>query len=219
MTAAERRSRERRALRTRILQAARELFVRHGVEAVTMRRIADSVEYTPPVLYSHFRDKADLLRALCDEDLGLFLSALQRAARVPDPVERIRRMGRQYVDFALEQPHHYRLLFMTPIPEADRAELERRKGAASDAGQQAYGLLREAVRQSIAEGRFGPAHRDAERVTQALWAAVHGLVSLWIVHSNSPHVEWRAPRPTALALIDAALDGLSAGARAGGGAG
>jgi AcrR family transcriptional regulator len=213
MTAAERRERDRLALRARILQAARELFLSHGVEAVTMRRIADAVEYTPPVLYAHFADKSALLSALCAEDLALFHAALARAARLADPVERIRRMGRQYVDFALEHPHHYRLLFMTPTPDEQLEAKAREIAAGRFQGQDSYALLRDAVSECIASGRFGPAHKDAERTAQALWGAVHGVVSLWILHQCNPEIDWRAPRATAFALVDAALDGMCTSTR------
>ncbi|MCY2959333.1 MAG: TetR/AcrR family transcriptional regulator [Planctomycetota bacterium] len=214
MTAPERRERERQALRAKILQAARDLFLAHGIEAVTMRKIADAVEYTPPVLYAHFADKSALLTALCEEDLTLFHAALQRAARRADPVERIRRMGKHYVDFALEHPHHYRLLFMTPFPEEQIAAKAAQVEEGTTQGQSSYALLRDAVAECIATGRFEKHHKDAERVAQVLWGAVHGVVSLWILHARNPEIEWRAPRATAFELVDAALDGLCIGAAA-----
>jgi AcrR family transcriptional regulator len=205
-----RRERERAARRPAILAAARTLFAAQGVAAVTMRRIAEAVEYTPPVLYGHFRDKADLLRALVQEDSGLFLAALERSARIADPVERIRRMGRQYVDFALAHPHHYRLLFMTELPESELAEAGGSEPAGEDPGRRAYDLLLGAVRQCLDEGRIPRALGDAERVTQALWGAVHGVVSLWIVHGANPRCGFRPPRPTAHVLLEAALQGMLA---------
>lgn len=212
MTAADRRERERTALRAKILEAARALFVEEGVEAVTMRRIADAIEYTPPVLYAHFRDKAELLLALCEADMALFLAALERASRESDPVERIRRMGRRYVEFGLAHPHHYRLLFMAALPPESCA-LRRPEELETDPGQRAYGLLRSAVAESIESGRFSSAHRDAERATQVLWGAAHGVLSLWLVRGSDPNIDWRAPLATAHALLDASLDGMCAGAR------
>ena len=61
----ERRDREREEIRTRILDAARELFATEGYEAVTMRRIADRIEYSATAIYFHFRDKEALLQELC----------------------------------------------------------------------------------------------------------------------------------------------------------
>jgi AcrR family transcriptional regulator len=218
MTTADRKEREKLALRAKILEVAREQFLENGVESVTMRRIADAIEYTPPVLYSHFEDKAALLRTLCEEDMGLFHAALQRAARIADPVERIRKMGRHYIDFGLEHPHHYRLLFMTVLPEAELAAREERFRTDPGAAPESYALLHDAVAECIGIGRFAPEYKDPERVAQVLWAAVHGLVSLWIVHGmhgRDPHVKWRAPKGTASVLLDVTLDGLCRGGKGG----
>ena len=86
----ERREREREEIRTRILDAARELFASEGVESVTMRRIADRIEYSPTAIYFHFRDKEALLAELCDCDFRAFAQEFFVIARLADPVERLR---------------------------------------------------------------------------------------------------------------------------------
>ena len=70
MKSATRRKQQQDELRAKILDAARELFVAQGVEAVTMRKVADKIGYTATTLYNHFEDKDALLRALCDADFG-----------------------------------------------------------------------------------------------------------------------------------------------------
>ena len=99
----ERREREREEVRKKILDAARELFEREGYDNVTMRRIADAIEYSPTTIYLHFEDKDDLVRALCHEDFGRLLEALsliaaRRGSDRDDPAARprLRRLrGRQ----------------------------------------------------------------------------------------------------------------------------
>src|SRR5262245_8666913 len=108
----DRRQRERAAVRAKILDAARELFVTQGVEAVTMRKIAEKIDYTATALYTHFADKDALLRALCDADFLKLRGAFERIARMDDPIERLRKLGKEYVRFALEYPNHYKLMFM-----------------------------------------------------------------------------------------------------------
>src|SRR5262249_6593733 len=125
MGSLERRERVKQELRTRILDAARELFVEHGYEAVTMRKIADKIEYSPTAIYFHFRDKQSLIRELCDEDFATLAQKFQKIARVADPIERLRRIGRAYVAFAIAYPNHYQLMFMTPHPELMRPEESR----------------------------------------------------------------------------------------------
>src|SRR4051794_32343862 len=114
MGSADRRLRERQALREQILDAARALFATEGYEAVTMRRIAERIEYSPTAIYLHFADKEALVRELCAHDFAVFAAQFAKLARVADPLERLRKSGHAYVDFAVRHPHHYRLLFMTP---------------------------------------------------------------------------------------------------------
>ena len=195
-------------MREKILSAARELFIREGVEATTMRRIADAIEYTPPVIYCHFKDKEDLVRALCEQDFALFRAALDGAYHLSDPVERLREMGRAYVRFALEHPHHYRLMFMTPRPAFSEEELPEEHG---NPDYDAYECLRRAVRACIEAGRFAERYRDPEAVTQACWGAAHGVVSLYIVLGADPWVNFRPAAHTAELLMDAQIDGMLRG--------
>src|SRR6185369_13375110 len=116
MGSLERRSRERADTRQRILDAAREMFVRRGYEATTMRAIAERIRYTPTAIYHHFRNKEALLIELTSQDFRALAQAFQRIRTVADPVERLRAIGEAYVEFGLAHPMHYRLMFMTPHP-------------------------------------------------------------------------------------------------------
>jgi len=203
----ERRERERQEVRGRILDAARDLFVRDGYEAVTMRKVAEAVEYSPTALYLHFADKESLLRALCDEDFLSLAKAFQRIAKEPDPVERLRKIGHAYVDFALEHPNHYRLMFMTPKP----VKVEPSCGAEeANVDQDAYAFLRATVVETIAAGRLRPDLKDPDLVAQALWAGTHGVASLQIVMGSDPNMEMCPPKKVATVVIDAALAGMTA---------
>src|SRR4029453_6098074 len=110
----ERRTREREQTKSRILDAAREMFVDDGIEAVTMREIAKRIEYTPTAIYHHFRDKQALIQELCLIDFRAVAEGFQKIGRIEDPGDRLRRMGPPYVDNPLEPPSHYRFMFMTP---------------------------------------------------------------------------------------------------------
>src|SRR3954471_7756225 len=113
----ERREREKHDLRRKILDTARELFVKEGYDAVSMRKIAQEIEYSPTAIYLHFKDKEALFAELCSTDFRRLAGVFQSISTIKDPIERIRRTGRGYIDFALEYPNHYRLMFMTPHPE------------------------------------------------------------------------------------------------------
>ncbi len=206
MGSGERREREKDEVRTRILDVARELFAQEGVESVTMRRIADGLEYTPGALYRHFPDKAALLQALVVTDYAAFSQAFQTLGRIADPLERIRRAGEAYVAFGLTHPHHYRLLFMTAQPKEGPVEPVA-PDAKGDPRIDAYEFLDQAVHEASAAHQLRPDLTDLDSVTRLLWAGVHGVVSLAISRDGWPP---RAVRALARLMVDVLIRGLAA---------
>lgn len=203
----ERREREREEVRTKILDAARALFASEGYEAVTMRRIARAIEYSPTALYLHFKDKESLIRDLCRADFQSLAHSFSRIGKEKDPIVRLRKIGRAYVEFAEEHPNHYRLMFMTPPLRAegeDLAELGR-----GNPEEDAYAFLRATVAQAIGSGRLRPGLRDADLVAQAVWAGTHGVISLHIAKQGDPWIDWRPVKKTAALVIDALISGLT----------
>src|SRR3954454_501021 len=93
----QRREREKQDVRARILEAARELFVSHGYEAVTMRQIAEKIEYTPTAIYFHFRDKQALINELCAIDFLKLAQTFNTLTEIKDPFERLRALGTAYL--------------------------------------------------------------------------------------------------------------------------
>jgi AcrR family transcriptional regulator len=201
----ERRERYKEEIRQKILDAARELFVQEGYDAVTMRRIADKIEYSATAIYLHFKDKRAVLIALCDEDFLRLARELQKIGRIEDPVERMRLSGRAYVRFALEHPNHYRWMFMTPHPDHGPEESGIRVG---NPEEDAWAFLRGTVAEAIEAGRLRPELTDPDLVAQAVWGAVHGVVSLHIAKCEDHWVDWRPPQEVAELLMDAAIRGL-----------
>jgi AcrR family transcriptional regulator len=169
----ERREREREAVRRKILDAARELFATKGYDNVTMRAIAEAIEYSPTTIYNHFEDKDDLVSCLCDQDFARLLGILNELPPHSDPVEWIRQLGRAYAGFGLAYPNHYRFMFMTAAKFENGHEL-------SESGQRAFGLLLAAVQGAIASGQFRDG--DALAMAQVLWASLHGVVAMLITY-------------------------------------
>jgi len=198
----ERREREREEIRTRILDAARELFASEGVEAVTMRRIADRIEYSPTAIYFHFRDKESLLAELCDCDFRAFAHGFNVIAQIPDPLDRLRAAGRAYVEFGLSNPSHYRLMFMTP------KTTEASTIAKGNPEEDAYAFLKAVVMDLMATGRFRDDLTDPDLAAQVIWSAMHGLVSLEIAKCKDEWVEWRPVEQRAQVVVDMIITGL-----------
>ena len=206
MGSKERRAREKALVRKRILDAARELFTRHGYEAVTMRRIAQRVEYTPTALYFHFQNKEALLQELSDRGALALGVEFGKLRKVKNPLERLRRMGKAYIQFALGHPNEYRLLFMTQQPPLPPEHSIIRKG---DLDLDAYALLVQTMAEAITAGLLRPALTDAEQGAQVLWSAMHGFVSLILVRHNDPWIDWRPVAPTGQLVIETLLAGLT----------
>lgn len=203
-----RRNRERAETRQRILDAAREMFVRHGYEATTMRAIADKIDYTATAIYHHFRSKEELMMELATLDFRALAAAFGQIGRIEDPIERLRRVGAAYVDFALSHPMHYQLMFMTPHPVMDVKGITR-----GDPGEDAYAFLRQIWVDAIASGRVRPEFQDPEELAQMCWSSLHGLLSLRICkheprQGGEAWIAWRDARETARRMSDALVRGL-----------
>lgn len=206
MSTADRIERERQAKRALILEAARELFLERGYEAVTLREIAQRIEHSTTAVYVHFKDKRDLMEQMVAEDFAVFAAALQTAAEVKPARARLGKLGVAYVEFALRLPRHYQLLFLTPQP----ADARHNPVDKSTPGIDGFDLLVATVEEAMADGVFRPELRDARAIAQAIWAAVHGLVSLFIILGDVPHFEWRSPETLLEVLMGSLMRGLSA---------
>ncbi len=206
----ERREREKDELRTKILDAARRLFMTDGYESVSMRKIAEAIEYSPTAIYQYFTDKTALVLALCERDFDEWGRGFAVLKDVAEPVERIRKMGRGYIRFAVENPGHYRLMFMSahvgtldPAALKDAYERDERK---DDPDSNSYMMLVRSIEQAMATGQFR--RDDAKLVAQTLWQSLHGLCALHITHANDPWPQWRPLERRIEHMIDTVLRGL-----------
>ena len=192
-----RRTRARRGegerLREEILEAAERLLIETGSEdAVSIRAVAEAVGVTPPSIYLQFADKNELLFEVCEKHFDQFDRFLEAAAgESDDPLESLRLRGRAYVQFGLEHPEHYRVLFMGKPGEGpvDFEETRMRRIASFD-------HLVQGVQRCIDTGAISA--EDPVTVSVGMWAAVHGITSLLI---SKPGFPW----PDVERLIDHVL--------------
>lgn len=199
----ERKLRQKKFLRQEILDAASELFVKEGYENVSMRRIAEKIEYSPTTIYLYFKDKAELLDQVCDETFARLSAHLTRIFEQPgDPVERLKRGLVAYVNFGLENRHHYRATFMMPIPEGFDEEKYTRP---ESPGMQAFDFLRRCVYDCITAGKFRSS--DPEIISQTLWSGVHGITSLLIIHDRG--FPWVERKQLISFVVDTVVSGVA----------
>jgi AcrR family transcriptional regulator len=129
MGIAERKSRQKHALRERILDAARRIVMSEGFAALSMRKIADAIEYSPATLYLHFASRDEIAHALCEEGFAQLLKSFEPLVAIADPAERLKAFGRAYVAFGVAHPQTYRLIFMEDPSYTGAAFGGKAKGA------------------------------------------------------------------------------------------
>ncbi|MGH0029969.1 MAG: TetR/AcrR family transcriptional regulator [Myxococcota bacterium] len=189
-----RRSRRPTDTRRAILDAAEALLLEEGAEALTMRRLAERSGCTAPTLYHYFGDKRGLLDALLEEAFAGLLRELEAIPDDGDPLDVLRADFQALVRFGVENPQHYRVLLAVRPEDAEPLPSD----------EEARRRMEAPLERLFEQGRLRSP--DLEPVRQALWALLHGLISL---QTSRPDVEW-APDLTRLAL-DAMFAGLLRG--------
>ncbi|WP_262704716.1 MULTISPECIES: TetR/AcrR family transcriptional regulator [Streptomyces] len=160
----ERRERERAQRHQLIITAARELAEAEGWEAVTTRRLAERVEYSQPVLYSHFSGKDAIVRAVSIDGFGELAAQLRRARlAAPEPGQALRAVCRAYLEFATERPALYQAMFVMPTDV---------KFAHAETPPQLRAGFDEFV------SCFRPDNARRELFAEVIWSALHGIAVL-----------------------------------------
>ncbi len=183
-------------MRKAILDAALGLFARGGIKAVSMRNIAERIEYSPGTIYRYFDGKSAILREL---RLGAFAEFFERIVRhdaVEDPRDRLRMACREYITFALEHPEYYNLMFNTP----DAPSVSDPDG--QYAPMKTYLKYMEYVGACLeVKCLLGD---DPQSVTISLWGTLHGLSGLLLAGSMRMLPEGKRLE-AALAALDFSL--------------
>jgi AcrR family transcriptional regulator len=188
-------------IKSRIVAAARALYMERGPEAVTMRAVAERVGVTATALYRHFADKDGILREVQGEGSRLLGSHLFRALEAPTPLERLRATAMAYLDFAVAQPQAYRSLF-EPTAEDGDSPVQRQRGAVRR-------FLRDRVREAMDAGVL--VSGDPDGTALSVWAMLHGLAALH--HAGITRIEWLRERALTSLIDGIRIDEADAKAR------
>ena len=159
--------------RAAILEATEALLLSEGVEGVSIRNVTARCGYTAPTIYHHFGDKAGLLATLLEER---FRKVYELMASIPsdgDPAAYLLETARAFVQFALENPDHYRLL---SVPGLDPDSVP-----SAEASRE---LVRRALEELAREGSL--ATSDIDAAYQTTWAMMHGVISLRLLRPDYP---------------------------------
>lgn len=161
------RLRRRETTRAAILDAAREIAARDGWQAVTVRKVAALIDYSPPVIYEHFASKNEILVELLRHGFRDLAARLQAAAGAKGPDDPLRRVARAYCAFAFEAPDLYQVMYGlggAPFGVADTWQEGERIGEVAAA--------------AVAAARPSANPEAVAEDVLVLWATLHGLVAL-----------------------------------------
>ncbi len=173
MGIAERRESDKQKMRARILDTAMKLFLKEGYERVTIRAIAQKIEYSPATIYLYFKDRNEILYALQEIGFEKLYEKQRGILTIKDALQRLRRHGKIYLEFALNNAEYYDLMFIMRGP--GRKIKEKMKW---EAGMRSYDMLRENVKFCMEAGYLPKA--DPEIATFSFWSLTHGIASLII---------------------------------------
>ena len=163
MGTAERKGRDRAAREHRIVAAARAIAEREGWDAVTVRRLADEIEYSQPVLYSHFKNRDTIVAAVAVEGFKELTVALREAASGSTGRNALKNVALAYLAFALDRPALYDAMFVLPT---DLRFAEAGTRPELRAGFEALAAV------------VAPFCVEVADVTETFWAALHGVATL-----------------------------------------
>ena len=198
----ERQDRERQAVRQAILDAARDLFVTEGYRNVSIRKIAERIEYSPAAIYSYFPSKDDIFFALAEEGFRRLDAKVRGAPPQADPLEDVRAAWWAYYEFSKEQREFFELMFVDrSVPQIT----EQWAGLAFVHQMLAFAAAR--IQRCIDAGIF-PRQTDAEVAMHLIWGALTGPA---VIGSGCRLAPGEDPDALARDVLELALTGLKAG--------
>lgn len=171
MSIAERKQEEKQEMHQRILNGARKIFLEKGYEKTSMRNIANEINYSPGILYFHFKDKSEIFQELHKEGFTLLLRQLRVLSSVADPFERLKASGRVFIKFAQENKDYYNLMFM--VEETVKDPTEARFKIAHEAINHLHNVISDCQKQ----GRFKD--MDTDYFTFMVLSTLHGICALF----------------------------------------
>lgn len=168
----EKRARHKEAFRREILDSARGMFINDGYDGFSMRKLAEKIDYSPTTIYLYFRNKDDLLFAICEEFFTDFFAELHRIRSVSqDPVGTLRQAFLYLMNFALQNPNQYKLIFFTKSVYGTREELFEKESMARNT----YFVFKEIVQDCINAGKLRKI--DVDVIVDIVTIASHGVIT------------------------------------------
>lgn len=173
MGISDRKEREKKKMRGLILKTAMKLFLEEGFENVTLRRIAENIEYSPAAIYLYFKDKDEILYAIHEIGFERLYKQQQTTLSIKNPWKRLKKHGSLYIKFALENLEYYDLMFIMRGPAKKIKEKEE-----WEIGLRSFEFLKKNINECMKAGYLSKANLDVAAF--AFWSLTHGIASLVI---------------------------------------
>ncbi|SHI93442.1 transcriptional regulator, TetR family [Clostridium cavendishii DSM 21758] len=179
----ERRKQEKEIIRRKIIDTASEILTSEGYENLSIRKIANKIEYSPGIIYHYFKDKAEIVTYIVEEGYGKILKSITSINLDPENPEKTIEEGlRNYINLMLEMPEQFKTILMSDI-EAIKEKVDMlSEGVSKDRGSM-QGLCN-LVELGMKKGKFRK--MDVELTAQIIWTSTHGLLSRLILEKNIP---------------------------------
>jgi AcrR family transcriptional regulator len=181
MGIAERKSMEKEALKKKILEAASEIIIKEGYEHLSIRKIANMIEYSPGTIYQYFQDKSEIVSCIVEEGYRKILQGISNISFDPEnPEESMHRAIRSYISVVLENSKMYRAILMHDIEGANEKVWILHEGVSQT--RESMALLCRSIELGIRQRKFKPL--DVEPTAQIIWTSTHGLVYRLLIEKN-----------------------------------
>jgi AcrR family transcriptional regulator len=172
------RTRRKQVLRQKILDVSREILLSQGFAGLTMRRVAEAIDYSPAAIYLHFQSREQIAQELCFAGLRRLYERLQ-SVTAKDPATRLSGYARAYLEYSQSDPETYRLIFMADSQLTKAVFTHRDSGG----GEAALRLIVAAFTE-LPTGSKKTCAKPSE-LAELFWASLHGLASLRIACSQA----------------------------------
>jgi AcrR family transcriptional regulator len=164
-------------LRNAILCASEKIVHDRGLEALTMRRLAEVIGYSPTAIYLYFRNREEIVAELGRKGLGRLAAELGKVPGELPPLERLLKYAEAYLRFSSEQADAYRLIFMADAALSGAIFFGRQGSDRSDDGRRAFAcFIRAFMELSVTDPAW--AKCDPLGSAEVFWTSLHGIASL-----------------------------------------
>ncbi len=184
MGISDRKARQKDELKQKVLKVAEQLFVKDGYQNVSMRKIAEKIEYSPTTIYRLFENKADIIEQLIADGYASVFECYEEilSNQYTSPLQTFNEIIKEYIKFGINNPNHYELWFSSSDLTEKNGKLMMTHGRTQyQVYQTWFDLIDECKEKKFMN------NRKTNEIFQIIWSGVHGIISLRI---NYPKIPW-----------------------------